>query len=91
LGEDIGKAGGPFAATRGLQAKHGSRRVVDTPIAENALGAMAVGLAMSGFKPVIEIMFMDFMALTMDAIVNQAAKAHFMFGGQASVPLVVRT
>ncbi len=91
LGEDIGKAGGPFAATRGLQAKHGGNRVIDTPISENALGGMAVGLAMSGFKPVIEIMFMDFIALTMDAIVNQAAKAHFMFGGQAPVPLVVRT
>jgi pyruvate dehydrogenase E1 component beta subunit len=65
--------------------------VIDTPISENALGGMAVGLALSGFKPVIEIMFMDFMALTMDALVNQAAKAHFMFGGQSSVPMVVRT
>jgi pyruvate dehydrogenase E1 component beta subunit len=91
LGEDIGKAGGSFAVTRGLQDKYGSFRVIDTPISENALGGMAVGLALSGFKPVIEIMFMDFMALTMDALVNQAAKAHFMFGGQSSVPLVVRT
>ncbi len=91
LGEDIGKAGGSFAVTRGLQAKYGAARVIDTPIAENALGGMAVGLALTGFKPVIEIMFMDFVALTMDAIVNQAAKAHFMFGGQCTVPLVVRT
>ena len=91
LGEDIGKAGGSFAVTRGLQDKYGPARVIDTPISENALGGMAVGLALSGFKPVIEIMFMDFMALTMDALVNQAAKAHFMFGGQSSVPLVVRT
>jgi pyruvate dehydrogenase E1 component beta subunit len=91
LGEDIGKAGGSFAVTRGLQDKYGAGRVIDTPISENALGGMAVGLALSGFRPVIEIMFMDFMALTMDALVNQAAKAHFMFGGQSSVPLVVRT
>jgi pyruvate dehydrogenase E1 component beta subunit len=91
LGEDIGKAGGSFAVTRGLQDKYGPGRVIDTPISENALGGMAVGLALSGFRPVIEIMFMDFMALTMDALVNQAAKAHFMFGGQSSVPLVVRT
>jgi pyruvate dehydrogenase E1 component beta subunit len=91
LGEDIGKAGGSFAVTRGLQEKYGADRVIDTPISENALGGMAVGLALSGFRPVIEIMFMDFMALTMDALVNQAAKAHFMFGGQSCVPLVVRT
>jgi pyruvate dehydrogenase E1 component beta subunit len=91
LGEDIGKAGGSFAVTRGLQEKYGSDRVLDMPISENAIGGMAVGLALSGYRPVIEIMFMDFIALTMDAIVNQAAKAHFMFGGQASVPLVVRT
>jgi pyruvate dehydrogenase E1 component beta subunit len=91
LGEDIGKAGGSFAVTRGLHEKYGADRVIDTPISENALGGMAVGLALSGFRPVIEIMFMDFMALTMDALVNQAAKAHFMFGGQSSVPLVVRT
>jgi pyruvate dehydrogenase E1 component beta subunit len=91
LGEDIGRAGGSFAVTRGLQEKYGADRVIDTPISENALGGMAVGLALSGFRPVIEIMFMDFMALTMDALVNQAAKAHFMFGGQSAVPLVVRT
>jgi pyruvate dehydrogenase E1 component beta subunit len=91
LGEDIGKAGGSFAVTRGLQDKYGPARVIDTPISENALGGMAVGLALSGFRPVIEIMFMDFIALTMDALVNQAAKAHFMFGGQSPVPLVVRT
>jgi pyruvate dehydrogenase E1 component beta subunit len=91
LGEDIGKAGGSFAVTRGLQEKYGADRVIDTPISENALGGMAVGLALSGFRPVIEIMFMDFMALTMDALVDQAAKAHFMFGGQSCVPLVVRT
>lgn len=91
LGEDIGKAGGIFAATRGLQDRYGPERVIDMPIAENAISGAAVGLALGGFKPVIEIMFMDFMAFAMDAVVNQAAKLHFMFGGQAPVPLVVRT
>jgi pyruvate/2-oxoglutarate/acetoin dehydrogenase E1 component len=91
LGEDIGKAGGTFAVTRGLQEKFGPDRVIDMPIAENAIAGMAVGMAMSGMKPVAEIMFMDFIALSMDAIVNQAAKIHFMFGGQAAVPLVIRT
>jgi pyruvate dehydrogenase E1 component beta subunit len=91
LGEDIGKAGGVFAATRGLQERYGPDRVIDMPIAENAIAGAAVGLALGGFRPVIEIMFMDFIALSMDAIVNQAAKLHFMFGGQAPVPLVVRT
>lgn len=91
LGEDIANAGGTFAVTRGLLDKYGPDRVIDMPIAENAIASMAVGLALGGFKPVIEIMFMDFMTLTMDALVNQAAKLHFMFGGQASVPMVVRT
>lgn len=91
LGEDIGKAGGIFSVTRGLLDRYGADRVVDMPIAENAIGGAAVGLALGGFKPVIEIMFMDFVALTMDALVNQAAKLHFMFGGQAPVPMVVRT
>jgi len=91
LGEDIAKAGGTFAVTRGLLDKHGPDRVIDMPIAENAIAGMAVGLALGGFKPVIEIMFMDFMTLTMDALVNQAAKLHFMFGGQSAVPMVVRT
>lgn len=91
LGEDIAKAGGSFAVTRNLLDKYGPDRIIDMPIAENAIAGMAVGLALGGFKPVIEIMFMDFMTLTMDALVNQAAKLHFMFGGQSPVPLVVRT
>lgn len=91
LGEDIANAGGTFAVTRGLLDKYGADRVIDMPIAENAIAGMAVGLALGGFKPVIEIMFMDFMTLTMDALVNQAAKLHFMFGGQSAVPMVVRT
>jgi len=91
LGEDIGQAGGVFAATRGLFQKYGPGRVIDMPIAENAIAGISVGLALGGLRPVAEIMFMDFVALAMDAIVNQAAKLHFMFGGQAAVPLVIRT
>jgi pyruvate dehydrogenase E1 component beta subunit len=91
IGEDIAAAGGSFGVTRGLLDRFGPKRVFDTPISEAALAGMAVGAAMSGLKPVIEIMFMDFTTLTMDALVNQAAKARFMFGGQASVPLVLRT
>lgn len=91
LGEDIAGAGGSFGVTRGLLDRFGPGRVLDTPISEAAIASMAVGAAMSGLKPVFEIMFMDFTTLTMDALVNQAAKARFMFGGQCSVPLVLRT
>ena len=91
MGEDIAAAGGSFGATRGLLERFGPDRVIDTPISEAAFAGAAVGAAMSGIKPVIEIMFMDFSTLVMDALVNQAAKAHFMFGGQASVPMVLRT
>lgn len=90
IGEDIGRAGGPFAATRGLLDRFGPDRVIDSPISEAAIVGAAVGAAMSGLRPVVEIMFMDFMTLAMDALVNQAAKARFMFGGQCSVPMVVR-
>jgi pyruvate dehydrogenase E1 component beta subunit len=90
LGEDIADAGGPFGVTRGLKEKFGAERVRDTPIAEAVLVGAAVGAALTGPKPVAEIMFMDFVSLAMDAIVNQAAKAHFMFGGQGALPLVVR-
>jgi pyruvate dehydrogenase E1 component beta subunit len=91
LGEDIAAPGGPFGVTRGLLTKFGSDRVRDTPISETAMSMATVGAALSGVKPVLEIMFMDFMTLAMDALVNQAAKARFMFGGQTSVPMVVRT
>lgn len=91
FGEDVAAPGGPFAVTRGLLAKFGPKRVRDTPISEAAIAGAAVGAAIGGLKPVVEIMFMDFMVFAMDAIVNQAAKAHFMFGGQCSVPMVVRT
>jgi pyruvate dehydrogenase E1 component beta subunit len=90
MGEDVARAGGPFSATRGLLDRFGAERVIDTPISEASIAGAAVGAAMGGLKPVVEIMFMDFVTLAMDALVNQAAKARFMFGGQTSVPLVVR-
>jgi acetoin:2,6-dichlorophenolindophenol oxidoreductase subunit beta len=91
IGEDVSEAGGAFGASRGLRERFGAKRVLDTPISEAAIAGAAVGAALSGLKPVLEIMFMDFTTLVMDAIVNQAAKARFMFGGQTSVPLVLRT
>jgi len=91
MGEDVAAAGGSFKATRGLLDTFGAARVLDTPISEASLASMAVGAAMSGLKPVVEIMFMDFITLAMDALVNQAAKARFMFGGRSNVPMVVRT
>ncbi|HEY4191925.1 MAG TPA: alpha-ketoacid dehydrogenase subunit beta [Mesorhizobium sp.] len=90
LGEDIADAGGSFKATRGLLDQFGPQRVRDTPISESTIVGAAVGAALSGLKPVVEIMFMDFVTLAMDALVNQAAKSRFMFGGQSSVPMVVR-
>ncbi len=91
FGEDIAAAGGSFGVTRGLLDAFGPLRVRDTPISEATLLSAAVGAAMGGLKPVVEIMFMDFITLGMDALVNQAAKARFMFGGQTSVPMVLRT
>lgn len=91
LGEDIAAAGGSFKATRGLLETFGPDRVRDTPISEAAIVSAAVGAALGGLRPVVEIMFMDFVTLAMDALVNQAAKARFMFGGQGSVPMVLRT
>jgi pyruvate dehydrogenase E1 component beta subunit len=91
IGEDVGEAGGSFGASKGLRDRFGPMRVRDTPISEAAIAGAAVGAAMSGLRPVLEIMFMDFTTLAMDALVNQAAKARFMFGGQISVPLVLRT
>jgi pyruvate dehydrogenase E1 component beta subunit len=90
FGEDVAAPGGPFGVTRGLLDRFGAERVRDTPISEAAIVGAAVGAAMSGLKPVVEIMFMDFVTLSMDALVNQAAKARFMFGGQYALPMVVR-
>jgi pyruvate dehydrogenase E1 component beta subunit len=91
LGEDIAAPGGPFGVTRGLLDAFGPDRVRDTPISEATLISASVGAALSGLRPVVEIMFMDFVTLGMDGLVNQAAKARFMFGAQTSVPMVLRT
>ena len=90
IGEDVADAGGSFKVTRGLVETFGKARVIDTPISEATIVSASVGAAMSGLRPVVEIMFMDFVTLAMDAIVNQAAKARFMFGGRVGVPMVVR-
>lgn len=91
IGEDVAAAGGSFKATRGLLEEFGPERVLDAPIAEAAITGIAVGAALSGLRPVAEIMFMDFVTLSMDMLVNQAAKARYMFGAQGSVPMVLRT
>jgi len=90
LGEDVA-AGGAFGVTRGLAQKHGAQRVRNTPISEAAITGLAIGAALGGLRPVLEIMFIDFATLAMDALVNQAAKYRYMSGGQLAVPLVVRT
>jgi 2-oxoisovalerate dehydrogenase E1 component len=91
LGEDVGRYGGVLQITRGLLDKYGERRVRDTPISEAGFVGLAVGMAMTGLRPVAEILYIDFSTLATDQIVNQAAKAHYMFGGKVRVPLVVRT
>lgn len=91
MGEDIGVYGGVYGATRGLMRIFGEDRVRDTPISEAAIVGMAVGAAMTGLRPVPEIMYMDFTSQAADAIVNHAAKFRYMSGGQLTVPLVVRT
>jgi 2-oxoisovalerate dehydrogenase E1 component len=90
LGEDVAE-GGPWGATVGLADEFGPERVRNTPISEAAIAGIAIGAAQSGLRPVVEIMFVDFVTLALDQLVNQAAKAHFMSGGQLTVPLVLRT
>src|SRR5262249_14451831 len=90
LGEDVAE-GGPYTTTAGLAEEFGVERVINTPISESAIAGVAIGAAQSGRRPILEIMFIDFITLALDQVVNQAAKAHFMSGGQLSVPLVLRT
>jgi len=90
LGEDIGVYGGAFGVSRGMLEEFGEERILDTPISEMAITGAAVGAAMTGLRPVVEIMFSDFMTLAMDQLVNQAAKTRFQFGGQVNVPMVLR-
>lgn len=90
LGEDVAE-GGPYTATAGLAEEFGAERVINTPISEAAITGVAIGAAQSGMRPVLEIMFIDFITLALDQLVNGAAKAHFMSGGQLTVPMVLRT
>src|SRR3954447_14474818 len=90
IGEDVAE-GGPYTATAGLADEFGRARVINTPISEAAITGVAIGAAQSGLRPVLEIMFVDFITLALDQLVNAAAKAHFMSGGQLTVPLVLRT
>ena len=90
LGEDVGKFGGAMAATRGIYKKFGPERVIDTPISESAIIGAGLGAALTGLRPVVEIMFIDFIPCGMDQIVNQVAKVRYMLGGQVQVPLVIR-
>jgi pyruvate dehydrogenase E1 component beta subunit len=90
IGEDIGVYGGAFGVSAGLLAEFGEQRVIDTPISEAGIAGACVGAALTGMRPVGEIQFMDFVTLTMEQLVLQAAKVRFMFGGKASVPMVLR-
>ena len=90
-GEDIGAFGGVFGTFGGLQAKFGADRVVDTPISEQAIVGLGVGAAATGLRPIVDLMFMDFICVAMDQIVNQAAKLKYMFGGEATLPLTITT
>jgi len=91
IGEDVGAQGGVFGATRGLQKKFGELRVVDTPISETAITGMGVGLAMEGYRPVLEIMFVDFIGVCLDQVYNAIAKNHYMSGGRVKMPIVIKT
>src|SRR5437660_7209597 len=90
-GEDVAEAGTPFKVLSGLVEEFGPERVLDTPISEAGFTGIALGAALTGLRPVVDIMFGDFLTLAMDQIVNQAAKAHYMSGGKLRAPLVVRT
>ncbi len=91
IGEDVAEAGTPFKVLSGLVEEFGTERVLDSPISESGFTGIGVGAAMTGMRPVVDIMFGDFMTISMDQIANQAAKIHYMSGGKLKVPLVVRT
>jgi pyruvate dehydrogenase E1 component beta subunit len=91
IGEDVAEAGTPFKVLSGLAAEFGVQRVIDTPISEPGFTGIAVGAAMTGMRPVVDIMFGDFITLIMDQMANQAAKIHYMSGGRFTVPMVLRT
>jgi len=89
IGEDLGQGGGTFTETQGLLAKHGEQRIKDTPISESAFMGLALGAAMVGLRPIVEVMFMDFINVCMDPLVNHIAKFRYMSGGQFRVPIVI--
>jgi pyruvate/2-oxoglutarate/acetoin dehydrogenase E1 component len=91
IGEDVAEAGTPFKVLSGLVKEFGTTRVIDSPISEAGIAGIGVGAAMTGMRPVVDIMFGDFLTLTMDQLVNQAAKIHYMSGGKLKVPMVLRT
>jgi pyruvate dehydrogenase E1 component beta subunit len=91
LGEDVGRLGGVFGASRGLQAKFGPERVIDMPIAEMGFSGMGVGLAMAGMRPIVEIMFVDFIGVCLEQMFNAAAKIPYMSGGRQRMPMVFKT
>lgn len=91
IGEEVGLYGGAYGVTKGLIEEFGAERLLDTPISEPAIVGAAVGAAMTGLRPVAELMYVDFLGLTMDQLANQAAKIRYMFGGQIGVPMVLRT
>lgn len=90
LGEDIGELGGPFGSSKGLLEKYNENRIIQTPISEWGFTGIAVGAAIRGKRPIVELMYNDFISVCLDPIMNQAAKMHYMTGGQAKVPLVLR-
>ncbi len=91
IGEDVGIFGGAMAVTKGLHDRFGPKRVIDMPISESAIIGSALGCAMTGLRPIAEIMFIDFVGVCMDQIFNQVAKVRYMLGGQVKIPLVIRT
>jgi len=91
IGEEVGRYGGAYGVTKDLINTHGPERLIDTPISEPAIIGAAVGAAMTGLRPVAELMYIDFLGMSMDQLANQAAKIRYMFGGQIGVPMVLRT
>jgi len=91
IGEEVGRYGGAYGVTKGMIEEFGPDRILDTPISEPAIIGTAVGAAMAGMRPVAELMYVDFIGMTMDQLCNQAAKIRYMFGGQIGVPMVLRT
>jgi len=91
IGEDVAEAGHPFKVLSGLVEEFGTDRVIDSPISEAGISGLGLGAAITGMRPVVDIMFGDFLTLIMDQVVNQAAKIHYMSGGSLKAPLTIRT